>query len=77
MHWGWSSGYRFVALEGKSGTTSANQNLELHGLEDVNYFHLTITTAGTTSGSDKVIELNADYIQALKNINIEINCLLS
>ena len=70
MHWGWSSGYRFIALEGESGTASANQNLEIHGLEDANYFYLTITTAGTTSGSDKIIELDADYIQALKNINV-------
>lgn len=70
MHWGWTAGYRFVALEGKSGTLVLNQQCELHGLNDANYFYFTITTAGTTSGSDKVIELTADYTQAIKNINL-------
>jgi len=70
MHWGWSSGYRFIAMEGMAGTTTANQAYELHGLGDVNYFSQTILTAGTTDANGLVIELNADYEQALKDINV-------
>jgi hypothetical protein len=70
MHWGWSAGYRFIAMEGMAGTTTPNQVYELHGLGDVNYFSQTILTAGTTDANGLVIELNADYEQALKDINV-------
>jgi hypothetical protein len=70
MHWGWSAGYRFIAMEGMAGTSSANQMYQLHGLGDVNYFSQTILTAGTTDANGLVIELNADYEQALKDINV-------
>ena len=36
MHWGWASGYRFIALEGK-GSENLNQVVQLHGLWDDNY----------------------------------------
>ena len=41
MHWGWTSGYRFIAFEGKGGV-NLNQTFELHGLGDVNYFKVTV-----------------------------------
>src|SRR5690606_23624170 len=31
MHWGWASGYRFVAMEGKSGS-GLSQSYEIHAL---------------------------------------------
>lgn len=70
MHWGWSSGYRFIAMEGMAGTTTPNQNFELHGLGDANYFSQTITTSGTSDASGLIIELNADYEKGLKDINV-------
>ena len=36
MHWGWASGYRFVALEGKTGD-QLNKTFEIHALGDDNY----------------------------------------
>lgn len=69
MHWGWAAGYRFVALEGKSGS-NFNQTYEIHALEDQNYFTASITTAGTANGSDLIIELDADYEEALRNIDV-------
>jgi hypothetical protein len=69
MHWGWSAGYRFIAMEGLSGTATPDQTYQLHALGDVNYFSQTIPTAGTTDANGLVIELNADYEAALKNIN--------
>jgi hypothetical protein len=57
-------------MEGMAGVTTPNQVYELHGLGDVNYFSQTILTAGTTDANGLVIELNADYKQALKDINV-------
>ncbi len=70
MHWGWAAGYRFVAMQGMAGTTTPNQVFELHGLGDVNYFSQTILTAGTSDANGLVVELNADYEQAIKNISV-------
>jgi len=70
MHWGWTAGYRFIAMEGLEGTSSTNQPYELHGLGDTNYFSQTILTEGMTDANGLVIELNADYEQAVKDINI-------
>ncbi len=69
MHWGWSAGYRFVAMEGKSGA-SMNQTYEFHALGDANYHTFTIPTSGTLNGSDLTLEINADYEKALYNINV-------
>lgn len=69
MHWGWSAGYRFVAMEGKSGN-QMSQSYEFHALDDANYFLTTIPTNGTVNGSDLTVELNADYEMALKNIDV-------
>jgi hypothetical protein len=69
MHWGWSSGYFFIALGGNS-SPSLNQQLELHALGNANYFSQTIVTTATLSGNDKIITINADYEMALKNITI-------
>lgn len=69
MHWGWSAGYRFVAMEGSAGP-QMNQNYEIHALDDDYYFLTTIPTNGTVNGSDLTVELNADYAMALKGISI-------
>jgi len=70
MHWGWTPGYRFVALEGKGGISSPSQVYEIHSLGDVSYFNTTITTAGVTNSGEKIIELNADYLEALRDIDV-------
>jgi hypothetical protein len=66
MHWGWSAGYRFVALEGTSG----NNPFEIHGLWNYNYFEQTVMVAGQANGNDIHIYLDADYTEALKDINV-------
>jgi len=69
MHWGWASGYFFIAIGGNS-SASLNQQLELHALSNVNYFSQTIVTTASLVANEKVININADYEMALKNINI-------
>ncbi len=69
MHWGWSAGYRFVALEGKSGPT-LNTTFEMHGLGNTNYFETTVMAPGVNVSNDITLNINADYNQALKAINV-------
>lgn len=69
MHWGWASGYRFVAVEGKSGA-SLGQVYEVHALGDKNYFEITIPVAGISQAGKIIIPINADFTQAFKGINL-------
>ncbi|MBK8965209.1 MAG: hypothetical protein IPM36_00745 [Lewinellaceae bacterium] len=70
MQWGWSAGYRFVAIEGKAGTNFAN-DYEIHALGDANYKTVTLATiAENHANGDKTIHLIADYAQVLNSINV-------
>ncbi len=69
MHWGWASGYRFAAIEGKSGAT-LNQNFQFHSLWDEFYFEQTIMVAGVNDGNDVTINLDADFEEALRDIDV-------
>lgn len=71
MHWGWTSGYRFIAVEGK-GSSSFNQTFELHGLGDANYFKTTIpfTTVATAVNNEIILDIDADYTRILENISV-------
>ena len=69
MHWGWAAGYRFVALEGKTGS-SLSTIFEIHALGNDNFFKISIPTKGAMNKGDLVVELDADYTEALSNIDI-------
>ena len=69
MHWGWSAGYRFVALEGKSGTNFA-QDFQIHALGNKNYFNQTIATGAESISGALVVALNADYTKAVSQIGM-------
>lgn len=70
MHWGWSSGYRFLALEGTAGSNFSTV-FQMHGLGNSNYFSQTKMLSGVSSGNNNLyINLNADYTQALKGIDV-------
>ena len=72
MQWGWAAGYRFVAIEGKSG---ANLQFEyqIHALGDELYNPTTIVTHGTDHNGALMIAIDANYNQSLKGININKN----
>ena len=74
MHWGWSAGYRFVALEGNTGT-NFGQVFQIHALGDQNYRTQTHSISGYLQNGDLVFELDADYNQALNFITIDGNLL--
>ncbi|MCB9261876.1 MAG: T9SS type A sorting domain-containing protein [Flavobacteriales bacterium] len=69
MHWGWSSGYRFVAMEGKTGSSLAT-TFEIHALGNKNYFAVSIPHQGQKNGDDLVITVHADYTKAIENVSI-------
>ncbi|MFY0672499.1 MAG: T9SS type A sorting domain-containing protein [Bacteroidia bacterium] len=69
MHWGWAAGYRFVALEGKSGDSFV-RTYEIHALGNDNYFACQLPVEATDENGFLVIELNADYAKGLNNIDV-------
>lgn len=69
MHWGWTAGYRFVALEGHGGS-NLNQLIELHGLGDDNYFSTEVDLDVTAENNELSINLDADYTKSLENISV-------
>ncbi len=69
MHWGWAAGYRFVALEGKGGS-SYNQTYELHGLGNNNYYMTEVALDLTAENGAIVINLDGDYTRILENISV-------
>ncbi len=69
MHWGWAAGYRFVAFEGVGGP-NFNQQFQLHGLGDNNYFTTEIMLNEVADNNEIMINLDADYARALEDINV-------
>jgi Secretion system C-terminal sorting domain len=72
MHWGWSAGYRFVAMEGDGGD-GLPAHYEIHALGNENYFTTTINTLGDYIDNNVYINLKADYAEALRNIDVSQN----
>lgn len=47
-----------------------NTNFQMHGLGNANYFEQTVMVAGVNVGTNVTLNIDADYNQALKGINI-------
>lgn len=69
MHWGWTAGYRFLALEGYGGP-QYNQLIQLHGLGDQNYIKTRVNLNAVVLNNQVTIHLDADYTRALENISV-------
>lgn len=69
MHWGWTAGYRFVAMEGKAGS-NLNTGYELHALGNDYYYPIQIPLTAQNVSGQLHINLKADYTKALENINV-------
>ena len=74
MHWGWAAGYRFIALEGKSGP-NVDQELQFHCIGDEFYKQMEypVTMSGQTSYT---VEIDAEYKNLLEGINISSGLIL-
>ncbi len=60
--------FRFLAIEGTDIGT--NQNWELHGLDDDNYFSVTLPVAIDITGGETTLVVSANYEQILNNIEL-------
>ena len=69
MHWGWASGYRFIAFEGKAGS-SLSTTFEIHALGNQHYFRQTIPVSTTAANNKAEIAINADYAKGLKDMQL-------
>ena len=69
MHWGWASGYRFIALEGMAGN-NLNQLFQLHGLGDNNYKKTTLPASVSIDGNNLYIDVDANYEKAMFDLSI-------
>ncbi len=69
MHWGWISGYRFVAVEGDIISTS--QEYSIHGLGNVNYFQVNLEVNVPANEDDVNIYVKADTENLLYGMNLD------
>ena len=68
MHWGWAAGYRFLAIEGTH--LPSTQEVQIHALGDGNYFEVIIPVNQEVSGSETIINLDANYEKIYEDISI-------
>jgi len=71
MHWGWTAGYRFIALEGTlypgdSGTLT----FQYHVVGDDYLTPVTLAVTGAMDANDLVIAIDLDWSAFLQNISI-------
>jgi len=73
MHWGWTSGYRFIAFEGFGGATSGavNNNFQIHTIDDSNYQTVSMNTSGELTEGHLAIHVTADYLRMFDGINAQ------
>lgn len=68
MHWGWASGYRFVAFEGTAGN-NFSQLWQFHGLGNGNYFEIDpVMVPSENIAGIETIKVEANYVNALQDL---------
>jgi hypothetical protein len=72
MHWGWISGYRFIAIEGFAGadSTALNNNYQIHTVGDQNYKIISLDVSGELYGDIMEIHIEADNEKFLNNLDV-------
>ncbi len=71
MHWGWSSGYRFMAIEGLVDNNNdgvPETTFEFHNLGDALYKTVELTGLEEAQNGVLRLHLTLDYVQLFKNI---------
>lgn len=67
MHWGWSAGYRFVAME---GSAEGQFGYELHSLGDNNYYAASMNMTASAASGTLQLDLTADYTKILMDLDV-------
>ncbi len=71
MHWGWTAGYRFMAIEGKVDNNNdgiPETTFEFHNLGDALYKTVELTGVEVAANGVLHLHLKLDYVQLFKNI---------
>jgi len=71
MHWGWTAGYRFMAIEGKvdnNGDGKPETAFEFHNVGDEFYRAIELQTAENAKDGTLDVKLILDYAQLFKNM---------
>lgn len=69
MHWGWASGYRFVAIEGNNGQNLSEQ-YQVHAVGNELLKTVKIVTNGWENNDNLIIDIDADYTNAMYDLNM-------
>ncbi|MDX2280100.1 MAG: MbnP family protein [Saprospiraceae bacterium] len=71
MHWGWTAGYRFMAIEGKVDNNNdgvPETDFQFHNLGDALYKTIELTGMANASNDTMHLRFTLDYSQLFKNI---------
>ena len=68
MHWGWASGYNFIALEGLGGQDQ-DKIFQIHALGNENYHEIVLNTETSAVNGQISVDINADYTRALEDLD--------
>lgn len=72
MHWGWSAGYRFLAIEGSAGTTKAvvSSDVQLHSVGDALYRKITMPVRAVPTQGGTELQLTAEYSKLFTSLEV-------
>ncbi len=72
MHWGWASGYRFLAVEGAAGDALIF-DYEVHALGNNNYGYFNLDYTNSPTAEDGVLRfaVDADYTKLFNSVDIQ------
>jgi hypothetical protein len=69
MHWGWSAGYRFIAMEGGAGINGVVAH-EIHALGDDNHFPGEMEVLATMEDGTLVLDVEADVLGFYQDLSV-------
>jgi hypothetical protein len=69
MHWGWSAGYRFIALEGGAGINGAIAH-EIHALGDDNHTPGEMAVAASVEDGVLMLDVEADVFGFYNTLSV-------
>lgn len=76
MHWGWTAGYTFMALEGKLDTDSDGTPetiWQFHSIDDMLYKSIELGGGATSDGDTLRLHFDLDYARLFNGIPLEID----
>ncbi len=70
MHWGWSAGYRFIALEGGAGINGVITH-EIHALGDDNHTPGQMEVLATMEDGTLILDVEADVLGFYQQLSVD------